>query len=344
MSRQIACALYLACLALPALAQTAEPQSEPAAAAAPAPAVVQEAAPTTVVVEGRRPGPGVWKVSKDGHVMWVFGLYSPLPRKMEWDASRVERLITHSQEVLLPPGVSIEAGFFRSLTMLPSMIGLQKNPDNAQLKDVLPADVYARWQVLKGKYIGDDESVERYRPIFAAQQLMQAGLKKNGLSQGGEVRKQIETIAKLNEVKTVSPMLKIELEDPRGTVKEFKKSPIEDVACFTKTLDGLEGDLDAMRVRANAWANGNIAEIKRLDFAEREQACGDAVFNSQMAKNSPALHNLRERMRAVWIEAVEKALAENASTFAVLQMKDIVDPKGLLADLQARGYTVESRK
>jgi hypothetical protein len=344
MSRQIACALYLGLLALPALAQTVEPQAEPAAPAAPAPAVVQEAAPTTVVVEGRRPGPGVWKVSKDGHVMWVFGLYSPLPLKMEWDASRVERLITHSQEVLLPPGVSIEAGFFRSLTMLPSMIGLQKNPDNAQLKDVLPADVYARWQVLKGKYIGEDESVERYRPIFAAQQLMQAGLKKNGLSQGGEVRKQIETIAKLNEVKTVSPMLKIELEDPRGTVKEFKKSPIEDVACFTKTLDGLEGDLDAMRVRANAWANGNIAEIKRLDFAEREQACGDAVFNSQMAKNSPALHNLRERMRAVWIEAVEKALADNASTFAVLQMKDIVDPKGLLADLQARGYTVESPK
>lgn len=341
MSRHIACALYLGLLALPALAQTVEPQAEPAA---PPPAVVQEAAPATVVVEGRRPGPGVWKVSKDGHVMWVFGLYSPLPLKMEWDASRVERLITHSQEVLLPPGVSIDVGFFRSLTMLPSMIGLQKNPDNAQLKDVLPADVYARWQVLKGKYIGDDESVERYRPIFAAEKLMQAGLKKNGLSQGGEVRKQIETIAKLNEVKTVSPMLKIELEDPRGTLKDFKKSPMEDVACFTKTLDGLDGDLDAMRVRANAWANGNIAEIKRLDFAEREQACGDAVFNSQLAKNSPALHNVRERMRAVWVQAVEKALAENASTFAVLQMKDIVDPKGLLADLQARGYTVESPK
>ena len=56
--------------------------------------------------------------------MWVFGLYSPLPQKMEWDASRIERLITHSQQVLLPPGVSIEVGFFRSLTMVPSMIGL----------------------------------------------------------------------------------------------------------------------------------------------------------------------------------------------------------------------------
>lgn len=341
MNKHIACALVLGVLALPALAQTAEPQVEPAA---PASTAVQETAPATVVVEGRRPGPGVWKVTKDGHVMWVFGLYSPLPLKMEWDASRIERLITHSQQVLLPPGVSIGVGFFRSLTMLPSMVGLQKNPDNATLKDVLPADVYARWQVLKDRYIGDDDGVERYRPIFAADQLMEAGLKKNGLSKGGDVRKRIETIAKENEVKTVSPVLKIELDDPRGTLKDFKKSPIEDLGCFTRTLDGLEGNLDAMRVRANAWANGNIAEIKTLDFAEREQACGDAVFNSQIAKNSPALRNMRERMRAVWIQAAEKALADNVSTFAVLQMKDIVDPKGLVADLQAKGYTVESPK
>lgn len=344
MSKRTACALYLSFLTLPALAQTAAPPAEPPAEAPAAESAAPEAAPATVVVEGRRPGPGVWKVSKDGHVMWVFGLYSPLPRRMEWDASRVERLVAHSQQVLLPPGVSIDVGFFRSLTMVPSMIGMQKNPDNATLKDVLPADVYARWQVLKARYIGDDDGVERYRPIFAADQLMEAGLKKNGLSKGGEVRKQIEAIARQNEVKTVSPMLKIDLEDPRGALKDFKKAPIDDLACFTRTLDGLESDLDAMRVRANAWANGNIAEIKRLDFAEREQACGDAVFNSQMAKNSPAFRNMRERMRAVWLQAAENALADNASTFALLQMKDIVDPKGLLADLQARGYTVESPK
>ena len=63
-------ALYLSFLTLPVLAQTAVPPAEPAA---PGAAAVQEAAPATVIVEGRRPGPGVWKVSKDGHVLWVFG-------------------------------------------------------------------------------------------------------------------------------------------------------------------------------------------------------------------------------------------------------------------------------
>jgi hypothetical protein len=37
-------------------------------------------------------------------------------------------------------------------------------------------------------------------------------------------------------------------------------------------------------------------------------------------------------------------LAENASTFAILGMKDVFDQKAYLAALQARGYTVESPK
>jgi hypothetical protein len=88
-AKRQACAFYLSLLALPALAQ--EAVAPPAAA---------DDAPATVVVTGHRPGPGVWKVSKGQHVLWVFGTYSPLPDKMEWDASRIERLVTSRA---LPP-------------------------------------------------------------------------------------------------------------------------------------------------------------------------------------------------------------------------------------------------
>jgi hypothetical protein len=119
---------------------------------------------------------------------------------------------------------------------------------------------------------------------------------------------------------------------------------VEDVACFTKTLERLEGDIDAMRVRANAWANGNIAEMSSLDYAERDKACNDAIFNSQFAKNAPAFQHLPERIRANWMKAAEKALADNTATFALLPMKNVIGPQSYLADLQAQGYTVESPK
>ena len=37
-----------------------------------------------VVVSGLQPGPRLWKVSRDGRVMWVLGTMSPLPKGLDW--------------------------------------------------------------------------------------------------------------------------------------------------------------------------------------------------------------------------------------------------------------------
>lgn len=343
-----ACTLYLALLAsVPAFAQSEA--SVPAAAQAGASDTAAapelgDAVPAQIVVSGRRPGPGVWKVSKGERVMWVFGIYSPLPSKMEWDTSRIERLVASSQQVLLPPNAQGHVGFFRGITLLPSLVGIKKNPDGGQLRDVLPADVYARWSGLKTKYDFQDEDVERYRPIFAGGELMRAAMKKNGLAFSGDVVKAIEGIAKKNSVKLSKSGFEFDVNEPRKAIKEFKQSQLDDIACFSKTLDSLDTDIDAMRTRANAWANGNIAEIHGLDFTGRDDACNDAMLNSSVAKNTPEFQDIPRRLREAWLKNAETALAGNASTFAILQMKDIVGARGYLAALEAKGYTVESPK
>ena len=345
-TRQYACAFWLGLLALPVLARSVDQAAQPAAAPdpliAPDPIIAPDAVPSTVVVEGRRPGPGVWKVSKGPHVMWVFGTYAPLPQKMEWDASRVERLVAKSQEVLMPPVAKAHIGFFRGLTALPSLIGIKRNPDDAVLHDVVPPDVYAHWTVLKTKYIGDDDGIEHYRPVFAGEELLLAGLKQSGLTYGSEVLGTIEDIAKKNKVRLSDSGYDVMLDDPRKLVRDFKNSQVDDLVCFTKTLDSLDVDLETMRVRANAWANGDIAEIRGLNFAERRDACLDALMNSSIAKDAAELRQVRERLRTAWIRTAEKALANNTATFAVLEIQDIVGPTSYLAALQAKGYTVES--
>jgi hypothetical protein len=261
---------------------------------------------------------------------------------MEWDASRVERLVAKSQEVLMPPVAKAHIGFFRGLTALPSLIGIKRNPDDAVLHDVVPSDVYAHWTVLKAKYIGNDDGVEHYRPVFAGEELLLAGLKQSGLSYVGEVLGTIGDIAKKNKVKLSDSGYDVMLDDPRKLVRDFKNSQVDDLVCFTKTLDSLDIDLETMRVRANAWANGDIGEIRGLNFAERQDACLDAILNSSIAKDAAALRQMRERLRTAWLRSAEKALASNASTFAVLEIQDIVGPTSYLAGLQARGYAVES--
>jgi hypothetical protein len=340
-ARHCLAALALCVLGAPAWSQgEISPPAEVAQAveAAEAPATVTE----TILVTGQRPGPGLWKVSKGDHVLWVFGTYGPLPKNIEWRSKEVETIVAQSQEYLMQPGASTNVGFFRQMTMLPFAIGFKKNPDGAELKDVLPEPVYARWLVLKKKYIGDDDGIERERPIFAAQTLFRKGLEQAGLYGGGrEVGDAIDKLVKKSKIKMTSTEAMLEVDDPVRMLREFKKTPLDDVACFANTLARLEDDIDAMRVRANAWAKGDIAAIQKIGYADREGACGAAVLNSALVQSRPGLKSIPARVLESWVAAAEKALAANASTFATLPVKDLLDPAGYMATLAAKGYVVE---
>jgi hypothetical protein len=324
------------CLLMPltaALAQEATP-----------PAATEEAAPETetILLVGQRPGPGLWKVSKGDHVLWVFGSYSPLPLKMEWRSQQVESILAQSQEYLGPPGAHGHVGFFRGLTLLPSLIGIKKNPDGATLKDVLPADVYARWQPLKTKYLGKDDSIERERPIFVADALYDAALKQSGLGKGYDVSNKINAIVKERKIKKTDTSIALEMDDASKMVKEFKKSSLADTACFDKTLTRLESDLDAMRVRANAWAKGDLEAIQKLSYADQEAECRDALRNADFVKNQKNWQNVQQRVQNAWLTAVDKALEANTTSFAMLRLSDIVGPDSYLTALKAKGYEVVS--
>ncbi|BDT61323.1 hypothetical protein MasN3_48170 [Massilia varians] len=221
---------------------------------------------------------------------------------------------------------------------LPSLIGVNKNPDDALLRDVLPAEVYARWLPLKEKYLPKNK--ERDRPIFVANELFSAALKQAGLTTSTDVRKQVEKIVDQHKLKVTKTVNELKVDNPRQLIKDFKKSQLDDVACFSNTLKRLETDIDAMRVRANAWAKGDIDAIRKLDFNEAE-SCSNAIRNSAVLRDHPAFQGAEERHRAMWLANAEAALAKNASSFALLSMKDLLDPKGLVAALAAKGYKVE---
>lgn len=316
-------------LAAPAWAQS-DPEPELAATAA-----------DKILVVGQRPGPGLWKVSKGDHVLWIFGTYSPLPKKMEWRSQEVETILSQSQEYIESPSANADIGFFRALTLLPLAIGIQKNPDGALLKDVLPADIYARWLPLKEKYLPGVEEVERQRPIFVAERLYRAALDQAGLNGDRDVRAKIDQIVKKNKIKVTKPEVRLEIKEPRAMLKDFKKSSLDDAACFSTTLERLETDIDTMRVRANAWSKGDIAEIGRVSFADREQACKEAMISSPTIKNSPEFMTMETRMAEAWVGAVEKSLDSNASTFAVMPIRQLLDKHGVLHTLAAKGYTVQ---
>jgi hypothetical protein len=179
-------------LALPAYAQ--QQQATPAQAVQETPILSRPGADgirteDTVVVTGDQPGPGLWLVRNGGHDLWILATLSPLPKRMQWQSKRVEDVIANAQEVIRPPRVTLDvkAGFFQTLLLVPSMLGARKNPDGRTLQQVVSPGSYDRWKALKARYIGTDGGVEKWRPLFAAQELYEEALKKSGLDNAKSV-------------------------------------------------------------------------------------------------------------------------------------------------------------
>ncbi|MGH8214996.1 MAG: TraB/GumN family protein [Rhodanobacteraceae bacterium] len=334
--------LLFACTAVMAQPPDSVPAPTASASAPPAPA----SSITTlqaINVTGVVPGPGLWKVSRGDHVMWVLGVVPTLPAGIEWRSAQVAQAIAGSQAVLESPGVKlkVDSNWFGKLFLLLPVYRAQRNPDGKTLHDVLPPAIYARWYYARERYFGDDYSVERYRPIIAAAKLMKKALKANNLRGDGEIRDAIEALAKQHGVARVDTRTTLEIRHPHQAVKAFVAAGPDGIACLGLVLDLVEKEIPDVRARANAWATGDIATLRRVRESAYRDTCKSAITGAGFAK-SLGIENLPVEIEAHWLGAAEGALAANAQSFAVLPMPELLDSDGYLAALRARGYTIAS--
>ncbi len=312
-----------------------------AAADAPTPAPALRTL-DTVVVSGIRPGPGLWKVSRGEHVLWILGTVSPVPRGMEWYSPRTEAVLRQTQEIIGTPTAGVQVGWgsaFKMMFAVPAILRARELPDGKTLRDVLPADLHTRWQASRSRYLPNDDGVEQWRPMFAAGKLYDAALNSMGLQQGTGTGKRIDKLASEYRIRQTPNLVVFKVTDPRGLAKSFSKADIDEVACFRDQLDRLDQDLALAARRANAWAIGNIAELTQLVGSNHLNACKVALAKVQ-AVQEMGLTTAEARAKAQWLASVDSALEKNNVSFAALPMSELLEADGLLAKLRGKGYAV----
>jgi uncharacterized protein YbaP (TraB family) len=197
----------------------------------------------------------------------------------------------------------------------------------------LPANLYTRYTVLRDKYLPKEDKLERQRPAIVAVRLYAEALEATGLTYGGEnIQKTIERIARRARVERVDTEIKVSVPDLLDGAAEL--SAEAEIECFATILSSIETDLPARAARARAWATGDIAGLRDLDFPDIR---GDCL---SFAASSAMLRQMLEDSSNQWLAAAENALAVNKSTFATLDIRDLVGADGLLAQLRERGYEV----
>lgn len=293
----------------------------------------------TVIVDGTQPGPGLWLVRKGAHDLWILGTISPLPAKMQWQTRQIDEVIANAQEVIYQPSMSVtsDIGKFRAMFLLPSLIGIKNNPDGKKLSDVLPATTYVRWSAFRDRFLDRDD--DKLRPAFAADALWKAAIKRSGMTDKGIVSPVVTAAVERHQPKVTLVNHKIVIKDPKAALKQFKASELEDLACLERTLDRLGEDMELLRGRANAWATGDVAALRAMPQTDQYQACLEAITESGIGRKL-GMGDVAAKLREEWYAKADAALDANATTFAILPMRELLRSGGVADTLKAKGYTV----
>jgi hypothetical protein len=303
---------------------TAIPAAAPSLVAAAEP-------PEEMIVAGRYPGPPLWKVGSGDNELWIFATLAAVPKDITWGSLAVERVIDRADEVLEPPGLRAwTRNPFRWLGLYRHVKKLSRNEDGAELKDVLPPDLYERYVAAKDRYGGRD--LDDQRPAIAAARLYARALDEAGLTSYRKLNRSIDRLAKNSDATTTETELRM---DPEVLLEEAEGlSRSVEIECFGTILSSIERDLGGIAARARAWAVGDIEALRRADYPDVVADCSTFLGSAE------GLQQAMDSADTKWLAAAERALAANRTTFATLDLGELVRPDGLLARLRERGYEV----
>jgi len=317
----------------------------------PLPSIAADEAPEEIIVVGRLPGPPLWKVSNGDKVLWIFPYLSPIPKDMIWESERVERVIAESQEYIGMPHIEADTSPLLLANPINWVRGyrlvkrLQRNPDGASLEEALGPEVYARYAALKQKYFPREDRFEDMRPLLVGGQMSGLIEDEEGLEDANAILDRIMKLARRNRgMERTNVYVEIPLKGSFGALAKRAEtmmeslSPAQERACFEQQVRHMEEDLANMKSRANTWAQGYVDEFRSIPLVgEESNACLALVMGSS---ESEMLVDGNARIAQAWLDAVDAALAKNASTFAVLEINELLNPNGYLSKLRERGYDI----
>jgi uncharacterized protein YbaP (TraB family) len=294
-------------------------------------------APEEIVITGKVSGPPLWQVRNGGNTLWVFGLLSPLPPGLTLETAGVERVLAEADEALgLPDFDSEESlGPLKLLKLYRQFRQVRANDGGKTLEQVLPPDLYQQLLAMKQTHGPRSNKLLTMRPLLAAELLDNAATKHAGLDEDTNgITEQLLRLVRRHEVPLTAV---IHFTDMSFTdmLAAMGSVPFEaEVACLRSMLSSIETDLADRKSRAEAWAYGRVGELYDASSRSAQISCFSALTTA------PALQGLLQQTRALWLSHAERALTMNTTTFAILDVRSILSPDGVIEQLRKRGYEV----
>jgi uncharacterized protein YbaP (TraB family) len=287
-----------------------------------------------VEVTGERAGPGLWKVARGENAVFILGTFNPLPRRMTWRSRQVEAVLDRASQVIpYRPDLDTSIGPIKAFKMYRQWRRLRRNPDDQTLQQVLPPDLFSRFEALRLKYAPGDLGMLELRPLLAASELSQAAIRSVGLKTDDNVAAAVLKLARQRKVPVVK--LRQRVDDPQAVLADLGNiNAVTERACLAATLARLDADVSTLRDRANAWAIGDIGKLRSQAAEEQRASCMAALTSA------PRINEITAEFDKQWLAAVVSAADNQKVTLAISPIGRLLQKDGVLAQLAALGYQV----
>ncbi|WP_309092414.1 TraB/GumN family protein [Phenylobacterium sp.] len=309
---RLAClAALAAALALPARAQVPLVPADPDAT------LVEE-----LVVVGRLPGPAWWRVSDGDTTVYVLGVPSLAPKRMQWDRTIFENRLQGANAVVLP-FTNIRA---KTSGILGSGLNLLRLRSGGPFEARLDPGTRGRFVAVRERLGYPAKHYPTSNPLAAGVQLAADYREKANLTTT-DPAKLVELLARQKGVPVVEKTY--DIGPLLGAI--IRTSPAVGRVCFDEVLAQAEAGPGVTLQAAKAWAVGDVPGA--LENERTYERCLNMV---------PGGRAFDERMKADTAAAIVKQLQRPGHAIVLVPLRPLLAQGGVLDRLRAQGLEVKT--
>jgi hypothetical protein len=274
-----------------------------------------------IIVTGRRSGVPLWTVRGEQTTLVLVGTIEGVSKTTNWDPTALTAALRKADRVVFPQSHAFTASPFRLVGWLAKWNAMGSLPKGQSLGAIAGPDVMRRLAALRARGAVRGDYATRH-PLHLANDLKERATTgiEFGRSAGDYVRRAVKEY-KLDLV----PM---ERSKARPLVKDlFASTPQEHLPCLEAAIAVAEAGPAAIQARSDAWAARRVPEVIASPADKVNAHCWPTAEIVEPGAELAA--------------EMKQLLAEPQVTVAVLTLRSLAEPGGILDELEAAGFDIQ---
>jgi hypothetical protein len=274
-----------------------------------------------IVVTARRTGIPVWRVTGPQTSIVLVGSIDGVAKGTRWDPAALTATLRKADRVMFPGMMQLTGSPFALIGYFMKFKRQARLPKGQSLARMMPPAQFQRLVALKNRGILK-AGFESRHPLHLAGDLRDLAKGKSGY--GVDADEYVFRAVRKHKIKTV-PLTTM---TAKPLIQEFFKIPPQRfVPCLLDAVALVEAGPGTVKARSDAWAERRVPEVVASPADKVVETCSPKSFG---LVPRPDLSLQTKRL-----------LAEPQLTVAVVDVRSLARPGGVLDDLAAAGFQVQ---